>query len=70
MFDNFAGVNEKIFWKSTLDCVGQVRSSLGAIMEDFAIERLEKDKDMYWDFRAMNDVQNAKRQNDDKALSS
>ena len=70
MFPNFTGEAEKVFYRSERDGVGGVRSSLAVCMELFAIERLAKDKEMYWSFRAMNDVQNAKRQNDDKALSS
>lgn len=70
MFDNFSGSCEKVFWKSTLDCVGQVRSSLGEIMEKFAVERLAKGKDMYWNFRAMNGVKSRSVNPADKALSS
>jgi hypothetical protein len=64
VFDNFAGRNEIVFYSHTCkNGLGQVRSSLGRIMEEFAIERIKKDKDMYWAFRAMNESKSAKRQN-------
>jgi hypothetical protein len=70
MFDNFSGKNEVVFYQHLGNGVGIVRSSLGRCMEDFFVERIKKDKDMYWNFRAMNDGKGAKRQNNDKALSS
>jgi hypothetical protein len=70
MFPNFAGVNEIVFYTHLGNGVGGVRSSLGRCMEDFFAERLKKDKDMYWYFREMNGGKSAKRQNNDRALSS
>lgn len=70
MFPSFVGEAEKVFYKNLLDGAGGVRSSLAVCMELFAIERLAKDKEMYLHFRAVNERQNAKRQNDDKVLSS
>lgn len=70
MFPNFAGHNEIVFYRHLGNGVGCVRSSLGRCMEEFFAERLKKDVNMYWDFHAMNGFKDAKRQNDDKALSS
>lgn len=70
MFPSFGDLTVKTFYKNTTGTPVGERVSLGEAMELFAIERLAKDKEMYWNFRAMNERQIAQRQNDDKALSS